>query len=72
MTEACNRVFSRFRKRKKGLGPAPRLGPQCPTAVEAARVTIQYWASQGQGQGQGKGRDRALQWAWKERWSQDL
>ena len=76
ITEACDRVFGRFRKRRKGPGPAPRQGPQCPTAVETARATIQYWASQGQGytqgQGLGQGRGRALQWAWTERWNQGL
>jgi hypothetical protein len=79
VTEACNRVFGRFRKRKKGPGPAPRLGPQGPTAVETARATIQYWASQGQGQGQGQGqkkkekkKQRALEWAWQDRWNHDL
>ena len=75
VAEACNRVFGRFRKRRKGPGQAPRQGPQGPTAVEAARATIHHWASQGQNQGQKRKKQNAieaLEWAWKERWNQDL
>ena len=50
ISEACNRVFGRFR-RKRGLTRLPRLGPQEPTAVEAATATVIHWASQGQGLG---------------------
>jgi len=52
VAEACNRVFGRFRgRRKTGPGQAPRQGPQGPTAVETAIATINHWASQGQGLG---------------------
>ena len=74
VAEACNRVFGAFRKRRKGPGQAPRQGPQGPTAVETARATIHYWASQGQNQGQKRKKQNAieaLEWAWKERWNQD-
>jgi len=39
VAEAYNRVFERFRGRRKG--------PQGPMAVEAARATVVYWAGQG-------------------------
>ena len=42
VAEACNRVFGRFRRRKAGIGQAPRQGPQGPTAAEAARATVNY------------------------------
>ena len=68
VAEACNRLFRRFRRKKRGAARGPRPEPQRPTAAEAARATVSYWASQGQGQGlkeppgerpsRGKGRKR--------------
>ncbi len=34
VTEACNRLYLRFRKRRKTRGQRPRAGPQGPTATE--------------------------------------
>ncbi len=51
---ACNRLFTRFRRkrnRRGRKGPGPRPGPQQPTALETARRIINHWASQGQGLG---------------------
>jgi hypothetical protein len=44
VTEACNRVYWMFRKRKRGRDRRFRAGPQGPTPTEAAAVAIAQWA----------------------------
>ena len=40
--EACNRVYHRFRRRKRSPGQRPRQGPQGPIATERATITVGY------------------------------
>jgi hypothetical protein len=40
ITEACNRVFRRFKKRRRGRGQRPKQGPQGPTATEIAASSV--------------------------------
>jgi hypothetical protein len=46
ITEACNRVYKRFRRRRRGPGQRLRPYPQGPTAVEQAAEVATQWASQ--------------------------
>jgi hypothetical protein len=46
ITEACNRVYQRFRKRRRGPGRKPRPYPQSPTATELATTVVAQWANQ--------------------------
>ena len=45
ITEACNRVYYRFRRRYRGPGQRPRQGPQGPTTTEQAAATVGQWAN---------------------------
>ena len=40
ITEACNRVYRRFRKKKKDRGQKPRHGPHAPTPTEQATIIV--------------------------------
>ena len=71
ITEACNRVYRRFRRRRRGPGQRLRPYPQGPTAVEqAARIATQ-WASQRWETGKLKDRkldtDGVVELAWQAR-----
>ena len=44
ITEACNKLFRRFKGGRKGLRRKPKPGPQGPTAVEQAAATVTKWA----------------------------
>ena len=46
ITEACNKVYKKFKKRRRARGPRPREGPQSPTTTEAAATTVAQWATQ--------------------------
>ena len=40
ITEACNKIYRRFIKKKKGRGRRPQQGLQGPTTTEAATRTV--------------------------------
>jgi hypothetical protein len=40
ITEAYNKIYRRFTRRKKGRGRRPQQGPQGPTITEAATGTV--------------------------------
>ena len=71
ITEACNRVYHRFRRRKRGPGRRPRQGPQGPTTTEQATVTVGQWASQrwetGEKKNKGLKTDEVVELAWQAR-----
>jgi hypothetical protein len=74
ITEACNKLYHRFRRRKRGRGRRPKAGPQSPTATEAATATVAQWANQRWKSGEKKGRklstDQVVELAWQDRWQQ--
>ena len=74
VTEACNRLYLRFRKRRKGPGQRPRAGPQGPTATEQAAATVAQWANQRWKTGEKKGQklptEGVVELAWQARWQQ--
>ncbi len=74
ITEACNRLYQRFRKKKKGRGQRPRAGPQGPTATEWAAATVAQWANQRWKTGEKKGQklptEGVVELAWQARWQQ--
>jgi hypothetical protein len=59
ITEACNKVYRRFRGGKRGPGRKPRPYPQGPTATEQATITVAQWADQRWKTGENKDRKLA-------------
>ena len=72
ITEACNRVSQRFRRRRRGRGQRPRQGPQNPTPTEQAAITVAQWASQRWPIGEKRGKklktEEVVELAWQDRW----
>jgi hypothetical protein len=72
ITEACNRISQRFRRKKRSRGQKPRQGPQGPTPTEQATITATQWASQRWKTGEKKGKelktDEVVELAWQARW----
>src|SRR4051812_10558455 len=46
ITEACIKVYCRFRKKRRGTGRGPKQGLQGPTATEKATIIVGQWAAQ--------------------------
>jgi len=73
ITEACNRVYKRFRRRRRGPGQRLRPYPQGPTAVEQAAEVATQWASQRWETGKLKNKkldtDGVVELAWQARWT---
>ena len=74
ITEACNRVYQRFRRKRKGWGQRLRQGPQGPTPTEQATITVAQWADQRWKTGDKRGKklktDEVVELAWQARWEQ--
>ena len=74
ITEACNRLFFRYKKGRRGRGRPARLGPQGPTVVEQSAVTVALWAGQRWKTGEKKGAklttSQVVELAWQGRWQQ--
>ena len=45
ITEAYNRVYQRFRRKRRGRGQRPRQGLQGPTPTKQAAIAVARWAS---------------------------
>ena len=74
ITEAYNRVYKRFRKRRKGRGQRPRQGLQSPTIAEAATRIVAQWAThrwkiEGSYK-RGVNTKEVVELAWQARWEQ--
>ena len=59
---ACDKLYRRFSSRGNGRGRPRTLGPQGPTAVEEAAITIASWT------GGTANTDAIVEEAWRERW----
>ena len=59
---ACDKLYRRFSTRRSSRGRPQAHGPQGPTAVEEAAITITSWT------GGTADTDRIVEEAWKERW----
>ena len=61
---ACNKIHSRYnpRKRRRRRGRQRAFGPQRPTTVEEAAITIAHW-TRGSAD-----TDKVVEEAWRERW----
>jgi hypothetical protein len=73
ITEACNRVFQRFKKRRRGRGQRPKQGPQGPTATETAASSVAQWANwkwKVGGKNRGSNTKEVVELAWQARWEQ--
>lgn len=74
VTEACNRVYHRFRRKKAGPGQKPRQGPQGPTPTEQATIIVGQWADQRWKAGEKKNKklttSEVVELAWQARWEQ--
>ena len=73
ITEACNRVYRRFQKRRKGRGRRPQQGTQGPTATELATSTVTQWANYKWrigGKERGSNTKEVVELAWQARWEQ--
>jgi hypothetical protein len=72
ITEACNRISQRFRRKRRSRGQRPRQGPQGPTPTEKATITATQWASQRWKIGERKDKeletDEVVELAWQARW----
>jgi hypothetical protein len=65
ITNACLRLYRRFRKPRKRRGPREAQGPQGPTEVERRTLVAKQWA-------RGKPTEKVIQEAWEERWKQRI
>ena len=74
ITEACNKLFHRYKRRWRGRERPARFGPQGPTVVEQAGVTGAQWAGQRGKTGEKKGAklttNQVVELAWQGRWQQ--
>ena len=70
VTEACNRVYRRFRRKRRGPGRKPKPCPQPPTATEQAAATTARWASARQEATKKLDTNQVVKLAWKARWNQ--
>ena len=72
ITEACNKIYYMFRRKKRGLGQGPRQGPQGPTTTEQATILVGQWADQRWKTGERKNRklntNEVVELAWQARW----
>jgi hypothetical protein len=59
---ACNNIYRRLNSGRGSRGRPRAFGPQKPTAVETAAITIAVWT------GGTADTDKAVQEAWEERW----
>ena len=73
ITEACNRVYRLFNRRKK-QGRKAQRGPQSPTATEQATIIVGRWASQrwkiGKKANKRLTTSKVVKLAWQARWEQ--
>ena len=74
ITEACNKIYRRFRRRRRSPGRKPQQGPQSPTATEQAAVTVGHWANQRWKIGEKRNKQlttsEVVELAWQDRWEQ--
>ena len=74
ITEACNKIYRRFRRRRRSPGRKPQQGPQSPTATEQAAVTVGHWANQRWKTGEKRNKQlttsEVVELAWQDRWEQ--
>lgn len=73
ITEACNKVYRRFNKRRKTRGRRPRQGPQSPTPTELAASVVAQWVNYKWkigGKDRGSNTKEVVELAWQARWEQ--
>ncbi|EAQ92240.1 hypothetical protein CHGG_00475 [Chaetomium globosum CBS 148.51] len=73
ITEACNKVYRRFNKRRKTRGRGPRQGPQSPTPTELAASVVAQWVNYKWkigGKDRGSNTKEVVELAWQARWEQ--
>ncbi|EAQ83068.1 hypothetical protein CHGG_10886 [Chaetomium globosum CBS 148.51] len=73
ITEACNKVYRRFNKRRKTRGWRPRQGPQSPTPTELAASVVAQWVNYKWkigGKDRGSNTKEVVELAWQARWEQ--
>jgi hypothetical protein len=63
--EACTKLYRRFKSRRGKRGRQQAAGPQTPTTVEEAAITIAAW-TEGT-----TDTDRVVEEAWRERWARE-
>jgi hypothetical protein len=68
ITNACNKIYRRFRRRKRGRGYKQKPYLQAPTTTKQAASTIAEWAAQRRGRKLDT--NQVVELAWESRWKQ--
>jgi len=68
VTEACYRIYRRFRKRRRGRGPVQRPRPQGPTDTERAAAEVAAWVCREKGDQGEVDTGQAVEREWRARW----